>query len=144
MSPVIAAGYSRPSDLAVDAAGGRLWLAGQHPDWTHGVSWISTTVSPDPMWPLLPVADVAAGSGTAAPRLAVVLARRPSGASQLRLTIDGRLFTRGLSSGADNRSMREIDTGLGPKVLGVAGGSEDTWYLVLDDGGAAAVFRVGR
>jgi hypothetical protein len=140
-SPVVAEGYSRPGDLAVDSAGGRLWLAGRHSGWSHVLSWIPTTISAAGTWPVRPVGVVAAAgsSGSPAPGLAILPGGPSAGAPLLLLAVDGRLLARALSSGADDSAMRELDMGLGPNVLGIGGGFEDRWYVVLDQGGASVV-----
>lgn len=142
-SPIVAAGFARPSALAIDHASRRVWVGGTDPSWEHSVASFSIDPPDGSAWPQQPQPGLARGAerrGVPASNLSI--AAPVAGApSLLDLVSRGVVHRATLAADGAAGSVKTLSAGALGAVSAIATDRGGRSYVAVGpaDGGASSI-----
>ncbi|MGH9347961.1 MAG: PQQ-dependent sugar dehydrogenase [Vicinamibacterales bacterium] len=137
-SPIIAAGFARPSALAIDRAGRRVWVAGTDPSWRHSIASFSIDPLDAPRWAQPPQPGLARGAEELEGRASSLsIAWSIAGApSVLDLVSRGVVHRATLAVDGTAASVRTLSAGALGAVTAIATDRDGRSYIAVGPDGA--------
>jgi hypothetical protein len=141
LSPVIASGFARPSDLEIDVITGRVWTSGSDLARPYTVVAFASIdeflkqVDPEPVLGRISAND--------APTLAVLRRSAQDPAPSLLIALGGRLSRGEITARAGPPNLRPLPIEPEVPILSVAEGPAGSWYVLTGaEGGAQSLFQL--
>jgi hypothetical protein len=141
LSPAIADGFARPSDMAIDGKTGRIWISGVDDKRPYSVATLTTIDTASGRGAPEPVLERV--QANEAPMLAVLSGSTHDPTASLLVARGGQLLRSEITMGVAAKKPRRVPVEPEVSILSIAEGSSGSWYVLTGtEDGAQSLLQV--